>query len=472
MGRVAGYIATIISAVWVSNTIYANTLHLQDVLHSASAHYPKILEAKQKLQQANASRLSAEGAFDVLVTQETRKRTSGFYDGFYANQKIIKPLREANAKMFAEYRLSDGTFPVYEDQFATLDQGEIAVGVSFSLLRNRDIDAYRLALKNADLDITIQTFQQKAVLNHVLFNASLAYIEWLSATLQFEVYKQLLKNATTRQEAINKRIQLGYSAKIDLLDNEQNVLKREAILLKIKNEVDLRAMKLALYWRDDKGQPIKMAHDIKPVLPTTLFTHIVSKVSPNIDNLIEEALRLHPDIQHVENTILKENNNQQLFKNELKPNADITIKLSQDAGDGSPTREGFESYIGFEFSMPLERRKAKGKIMKSSAKIRELQFVRQRLTEALQVTLNQSNIKFTNATEQASLTQKRASITQTLLAQELKRFEQGASDIFMLNLREKDMAEAKIDAITTDLSRLVAGIELLGKAYKMHSTLN
>ncbi len=455
------------ASLWVSNCFSNSTLNLHEVLDSARQHYPKIREAKLKLQQVHASRLSAEGAFDIKISQEMRKRTSGFYDGFYANQKIIKPLRYANAKVFAEYRISEGIFPVYEDQFVTLDRGELGVGVSFSLLRDREIDAYRLTLKNADLDILTETLKQNAVLNQVLFSASLAYIEWLSAVQQLSVYKQLLVNAKARQDAIYKRIKLGYSARIDLLDNEQNVLKREALLLKVKNEVAMRAMDLALYWRDDNGRPKKIPQDMTPALPA----FILSEAFSNMDHMLTQALSAHPDIQYVENAILKENNKQLLFKNELKPNADMIMKLSQDAGDGSATREGFESYVGFEFSMPLERRKAKGKIIKSSAKIEELQFVRQRLSEALKVTLHQSKMKYVNASEQAKLTEKRAAITQTLLEQEKSRFNQGASDAFMLNLREKDMAEAKIDAITADLLRVAAGIELLGKAFKMPSIL-
>lgn len=441
-------------------------ISLQQVLSSASQHYPKILEAKQKLQQAKAERLSTEGAFDIKFKQKAQVRTSGFYDGAYTNQSIVKPLRQANAKVFAEYRLSEGDFPIYEDQFITQDRGEIGVGVSFSLLQNRDIDANRVAISNADLGLTLQTFKQQAVLNDVLFSASLAYMEWLSAMQQLDVYKQLLDNAKTRQAGIEERIKLGFSAKIDLLDNEQNVLKREALVLKAENDVRMRAAALSLYWRDASGKP-KMVLSEQPTMPNA----VAETALDNVTQLITHAIASHPDIQYVDNQILQHKNNRKLFENELLPKVDVVMKASRDFGSGSQTREGFETYVGLEFSMPLEQRKSRGKLNKTQAKLKELSYLRQRLIEELGLVLQQSKMKYTNARAQAAITLRRSDIAIELMQQEQERFNQGDSDIFKLNLREEDTAEARIDAITAELQQVLTSIEMLGQAYKIDDLL-
>ncbi len=441
-------------------------ISLQQVLNSASQHYPKILEAKQKLQQAKAERLSTEGAFDIKLKQKAQVRTSGFYDGAYTNQSIVKPLRQANAKVFVEYRLSEGDFPVYEDQFVTQDRGEFGVGVSFSLLQNRDIDASRVAVANADLDLSMQAFNQQAVLNDVLFSASLAYMEWLSAMQQLDVYRQLLNNAKTRQTALEKRIKLGFSAKIDLLDNEQNVLKRQALVLKAENDLRMRTAALSLYWRDSSGKP-KMVSSEQPTMPNT----VAETALDNVTQLITHAITSHPDIQYVDNQILQHKNNRKLFENALLPKVDVVMKASRDFGSGSQTREGFETYVGLEFSMPLEQRKSKGKLNKTQAKLRELGYLRQRLIEELKLVLHQAKMKYTNAQAQATISLRRSDIATQLMQQEQERFNQGDSDIFKLNLREEDTAEAKIDAITAELQQILTHIELLGQAYKIDDLL-
>jgi outer membrane protein TolC len=323
-----------------------------------------------------------------------------------------------------------------------------------------------VAVANADLDLSMQAFNQQAVLNDVLFSASLAYMEWLSAMQQLDVYRQLLNNAKARQTALEKRIKLGFSAKIDLLDNEQNVLKRQALVLKAENDLRMRTAALSLYWRDASGKP-KMVSSEQPTMPNT----VAETALDNVTQLITHAITSHPDIQYVDNQILQHKNNRKLFENALLPKVDVVMKASRDFGSGSQTREGFETYVGLEFSMPLEQRKSKGKLNKTQAKLRELGYLRQRLIEELKLVLHQAKMKYTNAQAQATISLRRSDIATQLMQQEQERFNQGDSDIFKLNLREEDTAEAKIDAITAELQQILTRIELLGQAYKIDDLL-
>ena len=439
------------------------TLSLHEVLESATQRFPKILEAEQKLEQAEARRYSASGAFDVEFQQQSRARTSGYYDGIYAKQKLIKPLAEGNAKVFLEYRLADGDFPVYEDELVTLDKGEVNLGLSFSLLRGREIDKYRLALTNADLDVGMEASRQQAVKNSVQFKAAMAYMEWLNAYQQLGVYRQLLATASARQAAISDRVKLGHAAEIELLDQQQNVVKREAMVLKAQNEMRLRAIDVSFYWRDEAGEPQVVTDNLLPHLPSSLPEHTDAGISA----LIDDAITRHPDIRQVEVMMAQMDNQRRLYQNELLPQVDVHMKASQDIGDGSETREGFESYVGLEFAMPLQRRSAKGKLSEVRAKIKQLSFLRQGLTESLRISLHQAKAKYVNAKAQAELAERRAELTQRLLQQEQQRFMEGDSDIFKLNLREQHMAEAQISAVTSELERMMASIALLGYAYQM-----
>ena len=439
------------------------TLSLHEVLASATQRFPKILEAEQKLEQAEARRYSASGAFDLEFQQQSRARTAGYYDGIYAKQKLIKPLAQGNAKVFLEYRLADGEFPVYEDEFVTLDKGEVSLGLSFSLLRGREIDKYRLALSNADLDVSMEAFRQEAEKNSVQFEAAMVYMEWLNAYQQLGVYRQLLATAKARQTAISDRVKLGHAAEIELLDQQQNVVKREAMVLKAQNEMRLRAIDVSFYWRNESGEPQVVADNWVPHTPASLPEHRYADLSA----LIDDAITRHPDIRQVEVMLAQMDNQRRLYQNEMLPQVDIHMKAAQDMGDGSETREGLESYVGLEFAMPLQRRSAKGKLSEVRAKIKELGFLRQRLAESLTVSLQQANAKYKNAKAQAELARRRAELTERLLQQEQQRFMEGASDLFKLNLREEHLAEAQISAVTSELERLMASIALFGYAYQM-----
>ncbi|WP_158658040.1 TolC family protein [Agarilytica rhodophyticola] len=445
------------------SSAHSQPISLENVLASTRSSFPKILEARQKLKQAEAAQLSAQGAFDTQLQQNSRVRTSGYYSGLYANQKIIKPLQNYNTKVFAEYRYADGEFPVYEDEYVTLEGGEFNFGVSFSLLRDRDIDEKRLELANTDLQRSMEKMRQQAVENDVQYDAALAYLNWLNTHQQLTVYQKLLTTAEERQSAIVKRVALGDSAEIELIDHQQNLLKRQGQVLKAQNALEIAAIKLSLYWRDNQGRPQR------PELPTKNagIPNFPMDLRDNIDMLVSDAIVRHPDINQVENKLEQVSNESRLYKNQLLPNVDLEVKVAHDLGAGSETRDGLESYIGLQFSMPLERRKAKGKLNKATAKIRELEFLRQRLIETLTGSLYQTHAKFINAIAQSDVSLQRSKIAQKLQVQEQKRFSEGASDIFLLNLREENSAEAEIEAITAELSHVLAGIELLGRAYQM-----
>jgi outer membrane protein TolC len=110
-------------------------------------------------------------------------------------------------------------------------------------------------------------------------------MEWHSAMQQLDVYRQLLNNAKTRQTALERRIKLGFSAKIDLLDNEQNVLKRQALVLKAENDLRMRTAALSLYWRDASGKP-KMVSSEQPTMPNT----VAETALDNVTQLITHAI--------------------------------------------------------------------------------------------------------------------------------------------------------------------------------------
>src|SRR5690606_32448969 len=122
-------------------------------------------------------------------------RISGFYDGTVAKGGIKRNLGPLGTSVYADYRLSDGSLPLYEGANYTNDAGEIKVGALFSLLRDRDIDDRRfqqadatLAVRAAELDVLLTRIgvQQRALV---------AYWRWVNTGRTLEVYRNLLQIA-------------------------------------------------------------------------------------------------------------------------------------------------------------------------------------------------------------------------------------------------------------------------------------
>jgi hypothetical protein len=106
-------------------------------------HFPSILKALAERQGAEGKVTESLGAFDLVFAPTALIALTGFYDGTALGGKVIKPLRPLGAKLYGEYSLSNGDFPIYEDSNFTNNGGTAKLGVLFSLLRDRDIDKRR-----------------------------------------------------------------------------------------------------------------------------------------------------------------------------------------------------------------------------------------------------------------------------------------------------------------------------------------
>ncbi|MFY8049331.1 MAG: TolC family protein, partial [Erythrobacter sp.] len=125
-----------------------------EVLRSSALTFPSILEAFEREAATRADQLAADGAFDLMLKGEYYDRMTGFYSGGFAKAEARQPLRPYGAEVFGSYRVSDGTFPTYENYNYTNNLGEVKVGALFSLLRNRDIDSRRFAIEDTRLAAT------------------------------------------------------------------------------------------------------------------------------------------------------------------------------------------------------------------------------------------------------------------------------------------------------------------------------
>ena len=134
-----------------------------ELLQRSAAHVPQILAAGADRRARAGAIQEAQGAFDTTISADSYSRVSGFYDGQLATTKISQPLEDYSAEVYGSYRLSRGSFPVYEDINFTNLGGELKLGVALSLLRDRDIDQRRFQRNDARLALDVADYELQAV---------------------------------------------------------------------------------------------------------------------------------------------------------------------------------------------------------------------------------------------------------------------------------------------------------------------
>ena len=163
-----------------------------------------------------------------------------------------------------------------------------------------------------------------------------------------------------------------------------------------------------------------------------------SKRRPLLQTLEQRARRLR----------LKRN----LAQNDLRPELDFSLKLAKDLGQGPRTLNGNDVITGFEFSLPLQRRKARGAREEAEAALRAVTYRQAQEMDALRLAIFRLQETVAAAADFAALADQEAEAAKTLEAAEWVKFREGASSFFILNAREENTADAQVRALDAQLA--------------------
>lgn len=428
-------------------------LTLDAVLSSSRERYPQVLAAREKVRAEAGKLLSSQGAFDPYAEQTSRSRLSGYYDGRYTSAKVVQPFADFSSSIYGGYKVSGGDFPIYEDEAFTLDAGEIKIGAVFSLLRDRDIDERRAKLRDSRIALDQSELDAMLTRVRVQHDAMTAYADWIAAGEALAVYRDLLQLAEARNEGLDIRIQEGDLASVYLNENRQYILRRRGFVVEAERKLVAAANKLSLYLRQADGTP---RLPLEAELPRR-WPNPPAAIDPgSIDAAIRAALRARPEVGVLAADIERERLNLALGKNQLKPRIDLNLEAARDFGSGDPTRVGTDAIVRLDVTIPIETRKARGQIDAAQANLSRLDLDRRLLEERIDVEIRTLANDLSAAYRFVDLATQEVEQADVLSRAERDRFAEGASDFFLVNLREEAAANARVREIEAHLRYLGA----------------
>ena len=429
----------------------------QEVLRASSLTFPTILEAFEREAAARGDQLSADGAFDLMLRGEVYDRLTGTFDGNFASAEARQGLRPLGAEVFASYRLSSGRFPTSESSFNTTDFGQVRVGAMFSLLRNRRIDQRRFALDDTRLAAEQASVDVLLVQLNVQLEALRAYWRWVGAGEEVRVFEELLEIAEARQVGLARGVREGARAAIALTENEQNLLRRRTLLEEARRNLETAANSLSFFLRDSSGRLVVPQREQLPAIAQ------LGKV-PAADQLMalprNEVLERRPELRTLRLANERATNRIELRRNDLQPSLDARAEVRQSIGPGPAGMpsfdQGTDTLVGLTFSVPLQRRDARGRLARAEAELRELELRERRIADQIEVEIDNIIATLNAAVRLTSLANDEVKQATTMVQAERTRFRLGAGDFFLVNLREEAAADAQIRAIRADISGRLA----------------
>ncbi len=447
-----------------------DSLVLADVVASVYRSYPDIIQAREQPSVAAGKLLSTYGAYDTKLSTFSYSEPTGFYRN-YRNGIQLARQTWWGGYVSAGYRIGRGYYQPWYKERETNDGGEFKTLLVQPLLRGRAIDPQRVAVFQADLDRrTAPPIIQRVILD-VSRDAIGQYWNWVAAGGVREAQQELLELAQTRGEQYEAGFAAGKFAEIDVILNKQLIAERASNLLEAEKKFRAAAFKLSLYLRDAEGRPLVPDAAWLP----QRFPAIEPLPPRDFADDLAAALRQRPEPQILQYEITAVQLDRQLAENQMLPQFDLIAEASQDVGaPASPKNDKgpFELVVGFAGEVPIQRRKARGEIQSTSAKIiqttEKLRLVTDKIAMELQTAYNTLTLS-AEIVEQSNSALESAVET---LDRYRFAFERGKVDLIYLNLLETKTNQTEIKLIEAQRSwfdalselQIVMGLDPLDQA--------
>ncbi len=418
-----------------------SVLTLPHVLDSVYQTYPLVQMALQQRTIAAGRLLETQGAFDLKLKGGG---TTGPL-GFYQTNRFGTGLEQAlfrGGEVFAGYRIGRGNFQPWYGERETDDGGEFKAGFLIPLAQNRRIDARRAAIFRAALgrdavepDILLQLIE-------IVRSASYAYWEWVAAGQNVRIEEALLDLALQRQDGLKKRVERGDLSPIELTDNERLIASRQSSLIDAQRKFRQSAIKLSLFVRGPEGEPrlpleTWLPPDFPPARPYK---------EDRLADDINMALASRPETQFLDFVRRQLEVDLAEARNLYLPEVNVGAVASKDVGAPASSKRDktpFELEASLLMSVPLQRRKALGKLRAVEGRLMQVEaktrFARDKIATDVQNAVAALEAAYLRIEE----SERSVELNRRMEEAERKRFDAGDSNLLMVNLREKAAADAR-----------------------------
>ncbi|WP_425075452.1 TolC family protein [Psychroserpens sp. S379A] len=419
-------------------------LSFSEYLGYVKKFHPITKQAELTIQIGQANLMKARGGFDPKVeVDHNRKKfkNTEYYDQLNATFKIPTWY---GIELKGNFEQNQGDF-LNPEAFVP-DDGLYSAGISASLGQGLFINKRMADLKKAKFFREQTLADREILINQILYDASLAYFNWLQAYTEVKTYTRFLNNSRIRAEGVQRSLEAGDKAQIDVTEANITVKNRALGLEQSKVKLMKAALELSTFlWLND-NIPVEIQDNVIPELDIESTVDKVLEISglPLTDFVVEN----HPKLKSLNMKYEGLQVDKRLKANKLLPIIDLQYNfLTQDPdiirSFNSNTYKG-----GFNIAFPLFLRKERGDLKLAKFKLQDLKFDidNERINILNKVVAIYRELESFEIQNQ--LIDEIVSDYTTMLKAEERKFSFGESSIFLINSREKSLIDSQLKAIS------------------------
>lgn len=432
------------------------TLGFKEYLSLVKQNHPIVKQANLIGETGDAKLLKARGGFDPKIEvdfdQKVFKETE-YYDLLNATFKIPTWY---GIDLKAQFEQNEGYY--LNPQNTVPENGLYTAGISASLGQGLWINDRMTTLRQAkiyreqaraDLDIAV---------NVVLYEASVAYFEWLQAYKKVKLFDRFLENSQLRFRGIKSSALAGDKPLIDTTEATISVQSRALNLREVQLEYIKKKLELSNFLWLGNNIPVELQDGIFP--QEELGFSIDEILDITGFDLANFQLEQHPKLRSLNYKVEALELERQLKANNLLPVIDVNYNFISSEGDDLSTFYTQNYKAGLRFKMPLFLRKERGDLKLAKLKVQNSQFELTNSKLELQNKLQAVTTELEVLEEQNQLAEELVRNYETMLYAEERKYQVGESSIFLINSREVKLIDAQLKQI-----------EITNKFYKAKANL-
>ncbi len=439
---------TIVSSLFAQNetTPKHDTLVLSfsEYLGYVKKFHPIAKQANLTIQLGQANLMKARGGFDPKVeVDHSRKifKATEYYDQLNATFKIPTWY---GIELKGHFEQNDGEY-LNPESFVPED-GLYSAGISASLGQGLFINKRMADLKKAKFFKEQTLADREILINQILYDAAVAYFNWLQAYTEVKTFERFLENARIRVEGVQRSVEAGDKAAIDITEASITVKNRALGLEQSKVSLMKAALELSTFlWLND-------------AIPVEIQDHVIPDI--NIESTIDNDLEIsglalndfilenHPKLRSLNMKYEGLEVDKRLKANKLLPIIDVQYNFLTEDPDIARTLNTNTYKGGFNIAFPLFLRKERGDLNLAKLKLKDLEFDINNERITIQNKVLAVYRELTSFETQNQLIDDIVNDYTTMLNAEERKFSFGESSIFLINSREKNLIDAQLKAIT------------------------
>ncbi|MFN5890721.1 MAG: TolC family protein [Bacteroidota bacterium] len=434
----------------ISNNAETIEVRLVDLIDRVIEFHPLVKSANLEINKGSAEVLKARGAFDPTIAFQQNQKNFDNINYYQVQTFSLESPTRSGVKVQLGTENSTGQYLNPMDNTGKV--GTQYTGLSIPILKDLIIDKKRADFQKSKTLKTMNYWEREIIINNLLNDLIQHYIEWQIWTESSNRIEQMIFNAETRQNGLRKLFRAGASNTVDTLETYVQLEQYRAKLMEIQwKQLKSKIMINSWLWAED-NTPIELTQNSIPsrwgLEQLDSFCNYSFNYFTNGSSSINAPLP--PELRLLENTISLTKIDLNYKTNNLLPQLDLKYQYLQPLNNFNYADFGNlrnNNRFGIQFSSPLVYREARGEYQLAKYKYQQTEWKFQSKQREFFIKI-QAN--FNEISVSRNLYSKWVEIgteLTDLYNLEIRRFEAGDANFFIVNTREMRALDAQLKAL-------------------------